>query len=48
VDPTAAAHVVVSLGVGLLLQALLDAQGIDWGKVSQQSLQILLDGLARP
>jgi AcrR family transcriptional regulator len=48
VDPTAAAHVVVSLGVGLLLQAFLDADGADWGRISQESLQILLDGLARP
>ena len=48
VDADAAAHVIVSLGIGLLLQALLDAESGDWGRISQESLQILLDGLARP
>lgn len=45
VDPTAAAHVIVSLGVGLLLQALLDPQGADWDQVAGEGVRILLGGL---
>jgi hypothetical protein len=45
VDPMVAGQAVVSLGVGLLLQATLDPQGADWDKVTRQSVQILLDGL---
>jgi AcrR family transcriptional regulator len=45
VDPAAAAHVIVSLGVGLLLQSLLDPQGSDWERVARDSVGILLTGL---
>jgi len=45
VDPMAAAQAVVSMGVGLLLQAALDPQGTDWDRVAHQSVQMLLDGL---
>ncbi len=47
VDARAAAQSLVSLGVGLILQGLLDPQGADWGQVAEQSIQVLLDGLRR-
>jgi AcrR family transcriptional regulator len=46
-DPEAGAHAIVSMAVGLLLQGLLDPQGSDWGKVTQESFQFLLKGLMR-
>ena len=47
VDPLVAAQVIVSLAVGMLLQGLLDPQGVDWEKVGKESMQILMNGLAR-
>jgi len=47
IDPDVAARAIVSLALGLLLQGLLDPQGADWGKVTQQSIQILLTGLEK-
>lgn len=47
VDPAAAAHLLLSLAVGLVLQGLLDPQGADWGQVARKSLDILLEGLQR-
>ncbi len=47
VNPEAAAQLILSLAVGLLLQGLLDPQGADWGQVAQESLQMLLQGLGR-
>jgi AcrR family transcriptional regulator len=47
VDPEAAAEVILSLAVGLFLQGVLDPQGADWQKVAQQSMQILMNGLAK-
>jgi len=47
VDPQATAQVIVSLAVGLLLQGILDPQGADWQKVAEQSMQILMNGLAK-
>jgi AcrR family transcriptional regulator len=40
----AAAEVILSLAVGLLLQALLDPQGPDWPALARQSLGMVLDG----
>lgn len=48
VDPQATAQVIVSLAVGLLLQGILDPQGADWQKAAEQSMQILMNGLAKP
>jgi len=48
VDPQATAQVIVSLAVGLLLQGILEPQGADWQKVAEQSMQILMNGLAKP
>jgi AcrR family transcriptional regulator len=47
IDPHLAALMIVSLAVGMLLQYVLDPQGEEWGKVATQSMQLMLDGLAR-
>jgi AcrR family transcriptional regulator len=47
IDPAVAARLLVSLAVGFLLQCVLDPQGEDWARVLGQSVQLLLDGLAR-
>jgi AcrR family transcriptional regulator len=46
-DAGVAGRAVVALAVGLLLQGMLDPHETDWGKVAQQSMQALLDGLAK-
>jgi len=48
VDPDSVATIIVSLGLGLLIQGLLDPTGADWEKVSYEGLQILLQGLRKP
>lgn len=47
VDPAQAAHLLVSLALGVLMQALFDPQGADWGNEVQANVRLLLDGLAR-
>lgn len=47
VDSGVAAKLIVSLAVGLLLQCVLDPHGEDWGRVVGQSVELLLEGLAR-
>jgi len=46
VDSHAAAQVIVSMAVGLVLQGVLDPHGADWGKIARTSMQILMNGLA--
>jgi AcrR family transcriptional regulator len=46
VDPQAAAGLIVSMAVGLLLQGILDPQGADWPRTAQECIHILLNGLA--
>ncbi len=46
-DAQAAAQVILSLAVGLFLQGVLDPRGADWQKVAEQSMQILMSGLAK-
>ncbi len=46
-DAEAGAQVVLSLASGLLFQGLLDPHGADWGRVAENSIQILLNGLRR-
>jgi AcrR family transcriptional regulator len=46
-DPRATAQAIVSMAVGLLLQGVLDPKGADWPKVAKQSMQILVNGLAK-
>jgi TetR/AcrR family transcriptional repressor of uid operon len=47
VDPDAAAQVVLSLAVGLFLQGVLDPKGADWMKVGEESMHIIMNGLAK-
>ena len=47
VDPRATAQIIVSMAVGLLLQGILDPRGADWRKVAEQSMQVLMTGLAK-
>jgi AcrR family transcriptional regulator len=47
VDSQVAAQVIVSLAVGLVLQGVLDPHSADWAKVAQQSMHILMNGLAK-
>ncbi len=46
VDPDVAALAIVSLGVGLVVQAALDPSGADWSQAAEQSMRLLLEGLA--
>lgn len=46
VDPELAALVIVSLGVGLVVQGALDPAGEDWGQAAEQATRLLLEGLA--
>ena len=47
VDPEVAAQVIVSLAVGLVLQGVLDPHGANWEKTARESMQILMNGLAK-
>ncbi len=46
VDPEVAGEIILALAVGILLRALLEPQGADWGKTAQQGMQILMKGLS--
>ncbi|MEN6436882.1 MAG: TetR/AcrR family transcriptional regulator [Anaerolineaceae bacterium] len=45
VDPQVAARAMVSLAIGILLQGLVSSQEVDWGQVTQDSLQMFFKGL---
>ena len=45
VDPGVAGQIILSMAVGILLQALLEPQGADWERTAQQGMQILMKGL---
>ena len=47
VDPEAAAQVILSLAVGLFLQGVLDPQGADWPRIAKESMQIIMNGMAK-
>ena len=47
VEPDLAGRVLVSLALGLLMQAVFDPQAMDLAQESRQSLEILMHGLAR-
>ena len=47
VDAHQAGRVLVSLAVGLLMQSLFDPQITDWQKEARQSMELLMQGLAR-
>jgi len=46
-DPGSAAQVIVSFAVGMLLQGLIAPQDTDWQKAAEQSMKILMKGLAK-
>jgi AcrR family transcriptional regulator len=46
VDPDVTARVIVSLGVGLVLQGILDPHGADWGRIAEDAVRMLLEGVA--
>ena len=46
VDPQLAARILVSLAMGLLLQAVFDPKATDWASEAGGALQLLMDGLA--
>jgi AcrR family transcriptional regulator len=47
VDPEAGAQVILSLAVGLFLQGVLDPKGADWQRIAEQSMQVIMNGLAK-
>lgn len=47
VDPDAAARLMVSMGIGLVVQGLVSAGGADWTNAAEESTRLILEGLAR-
>lgn len=45
VNPEAAANALVSMAIGLVLQATVDPSGADWGALTQESVRLLLEGI---
>ncbi|MCS7178730.1 MAG: TetR/AcrR family transcriptional regulator [Anaerolineae bacterium] len=45
IDPEVAAHAILSMAIGLVLQATVDPDGADWGQVVYQSIQMVLEGI---
>ncbi len=42
-----AARLILAMAVGLLFQSLLDPQGAHWENMTKQSMQLLMNGLAK-
>jgi AcrR family transcriptional regulator len=47
VDAQLAARVLVSLAVGMLMQSLFDPQVTNWQREARQSMELLMNGIAR-
>ena len=47
VNPDLAARLLVSLAVGLVLQGLVDQSNTDWGKIMEETIQMVLEGMER-
>lgn len=47
VDTDQASRALISLAIGLLMQAMFDPQSANWGEETRQSVKFLLDGLVR-
>ena len=47
IDPDTASKTLVSLGVGLVLQGTLDSDSTDWGMVTEDGVNLLLEGMLR-
>lgn len=46
VDPQVAGQVILSMVLGILLQALLEPERADWGRTAKQGMEIMMKGLA--
>ena len=46
IDPQGAGHALVSLAVGVVVQAVLDARGAAWDEVTKNAVRLLLEGMA--
>jgi AcrR family transcriptional regulator len=47
VDPEVAAHLIVSIALGLLLQGMLDTERTDWKTMPRKTIQLMLQGMIR-
>lgn len=47
IDPGAGARVILSIASGTFMRSLLDPRRTDWGKVTEESIKILINGLKR-
>ena len=46
VDPQITGQIILSMAVGILLQALVEPRGADWKETARQGMEILMKGLA--
>jgi AcrR family transcriptional regulator len=44
-DPLLAARAITAVAIGMILQGLMDPHGADWGKVTRESVRLLINGL---
>lgn len=47
VDPNVAARILISLAMGLLLQASLDPESVSWNETTKTGMQLVINGLRR-
>ena len=47
IDPAVAARMIISMGVGLLIQGLLDPTGSNWEWATEESIKIILGGMEK-
>ncbi len=47
VNPEVMSRMIVAVAVGLMMQGLLDPGGVDWDKVSKESIEVIIRGLTR-
>ncbi len=47
VEPQRAARVVVALALGLILQGVMDPDGMAWDEVAQEGMRLLMEGLVK-
>ena len=47
VDPDVAAHLIVSVALGLILQGMLDTESTDWETMPRKTIQLMLQGMIR-
>ncbi len=45
VDPEAAANALLSMAIGLVLQATVDPDGANWGVIARESVRLFLEGI---